>query len=341
MVSDAQIDRSREIQRRTGRTFYLATRFLPRQKREPTHVLYAFFRVADEIVDGDELSPAEQRNQLEEIRRQLFGQTEGRPEVAAFDDMRRRHDLKDEDVRSFLDSMEMDVSRQRYETYEQLEKYMDGSAAAVGRMMTAVMRPEDHEKAVEHASALGEAFQMTNFLRDVREDAEELGRVYIPSETLETHGADVEDVLELEDSPAVRRSVADEIERAEELYREGVKGLNLLPEGCRFPVLLAAVLYSDYHRQIQKLEHAVVRERPELSSARKAYLCIRTWFEWRRTGRDAEDAFYRASCVSRAPRPVNHDEPNKEHEVRSCPVSLLFWLTNSDLRRKVASLLRR
>lgn len=339
-VSDAQIDRSRDIQRRTGRTFYLATRFLPRRVREPTHVLYAFFRISDEIVDGDDRSTDEQIRGLQELRQQIFGDAESDPVVDAFDSLRREHGIPDDEVRRFLDAMEMDVSEDRYESYADLERYMDGSAAAVGRMMTAIMGADGHDEAMEHATALGEAFQMTNFLRDVREDAEELERVYVPVDTLRRHGAEPEDILALEDTNRVRRAVADELERTEELYREGVRGIRMLPEDCRFPVLLAAVFYSDYHRSIRALDHAVVSERPTLSRTRKSYLCLRTWVAWRSSGRDPEEAFYRASCVDRTPGERGVDDPSPGG-LAACPVSLVHRLSPLKALGKITTLLRR
>ena len=302
-VTEAQLERSRAIQRRTGRTFYLATRFLPERVREPTHVLYAFFRLADEIVDGGgSTTPEAQRAALAELRDAVLGDaTPEDPVVAAFAEVRRSHGIPAEDVETFLDAMAQDVDTDRYRSYEELEGYMDGSAAAVGRMMTAIMAPDDPEAAMPHATALGEAFQLTNFVRDVREDARDLGRVYLPATTLADHGASQADVLALRSTESVRRAVAAEVLRAETLYRDGVAGIGLLPEDCRFPVTLAAVLYADHHRRVRAVDYDVVSQRPSLSRARALRLSGRTWVAWRRSGRDPEETFYRASCVPRTP----------------------------------------
>jgi phytoene synthase len=298
MVDQRQVTRSKEIQQRTGRTFYLATRFLPRRVRHSTYVLYAFFRLADEVVDAEETpAPAEQRARLERLRAEALGERPPTdPVLAAFAELREEHGIRREDVEVFVDAMLEDVETDRYETYEELEAYMDGSAAAVGRMMTAVMGPADPEAALPHATALGEAFQLTNFLRDVREDVVDRDRVYLPIETLEAHGVTESQVRDLELSDGFRAAMRDETARAERLYEEGVAGIDLLPADCRFPVLLAAVLYADHHRLIRNRDYDVLSATPQLSTPRKLWLVARTAQVWRRV-RDPEAVFAAVSCV--------------------------------------------
>ncbi|MFB6160314.1 MAG: phytoene/squalene synthase family protein [Haloferacaceae archaeon] len=277
-----RVARGREIQRRTGSTFHVATRLLPERVRDPTYVLYGFFRVADEVVDGDGPdAPAAQRERLEEIRAAALGKRAATdPVVGAFAEVRETHGIDPADVHAFVDAMQVDTRRDRYETYEDLAAYMDGSAAAVGRMMTALMDPEDPEAALPHATALGEAFQLTNFLRDVREDAEGLGRVYLPLETLDAHDASAEDVLACRPTAGVRAAVADELARAEARYRTGVAGIRHLPEDCQFAVLLAAVLYAGYHRPIRDRNGDVFTDPPGLTRRRVVSLVARTRLRW-------------------------------------------------------------
>jgi phytoene synthase len=314
MVEQEQIDRSRQIQQRTGKTFHLATRLLPERVREPTYVLYAFFRVADEVVDGEpaaELSPAAQRERLESLRRQALGEEPAdEPVLAAFSEMRERHDIADEDVDVFVDAMLSDIDKSRYETYEELEAYMDGSAAAVGRMMTAVMDPGsgEREKALPHATALGEAFQLSNFLRDVREDVVERDRIYLPLETLRRHGVDEAQVRALEFDEQFAAAMKDELSRTEALYEEGVAGIKYLPDDCQFAVLLAAVLYADHHRSIRRLDYDVLSETPSLSTPRKLWLLARTRWAWS-WNRDPEAVFRRVSTIGRTDRRSHGGEP--------------------------------
>ena len=298
MVEQDQIRQSKAIQRRTGKTFHLATRVLPERVRHATYVLYAFFRVADEVVDAaDTAPPPEQRQRLEELRRQALGEeATDDPVLAAFSELRATHDIPDADVDVFIDAMLADVDTDRYETYEDLEAYMDGSAAAVGRMMTQIMETPRAEEAIPHATALGEAFQLSNFLRDVREDVVERDRIYLPLETLRKHDVTEDQVLGFEYDERFRAAMDEELRRAEALYRDGVEGIRYLPDDCQFAVLLAAVLYADHHREIRKLDCDVLSTTPSLSTPRKLFLLAKTRLYWA-VERDPVAVFRRVSVV--------------------------------------------
>ncbi|SMO57548.1 phytoene/squalene synthase family protein [Halorubrum cibi] len=298
MVEKRQVARGKRIQRRTGKTFHVATRLLPEEIRHPTYVLYGFFRVADEIVDAEETAPpAEQRAELERLRRAALGEeSTNDPVLSAFSSVREERGIADADVNAFIDAMESDIDTDRYETYDELETYMDGSASAVGRMMTAIMDldPAVEETALPHATRLGEAFQMTNFLRDVREDVVERDRVYLPLETLHRHGVSEGRILNLEFDDDVAAAIREELVRTERLYEEGVAGIKHLPEDCQLAVLLAAVLYADHHRLIRNLGYDTVSTTPDLSFTRKLSLLARTRWKWQ-WNPDPEAVFYEMS----------------------------------------------
>ena len=293
MLGRGQVAEGKRIQRRTGKTFHVATRVLPERIRRPTYVLYGFFRMADEVVDAEETAPPkEQRAELDRLRRAALGEEPtDDPVLDAFATVREERGIADEDVHAFVDAMESDIDTDRYETYADLEAYMDGSAAAVGRMMTAIMEIDEPETALPHATKLGEAFQMTNFIRDVREDVIERDRIYLPLETLREHGVDEQQILDLEFDENVAAAIRSELERTERLYEEGVAGIKYLPEDCQFAVLLAAVLYADHHRLIRDLGYDTVSTTPDLSFRRKIALLVRTRWKWQ-WNRDPEAVFY-------------------------------------------------
>jgi phytoene synthase len=301
MVSDDHLETTKAIHRRTGKTFYYATRLLPERVRHATYVLYAFFRVADEVVDADETPPpAQQRKRLREIRDAALGRVDpDDPVLEAFAGVRERYGIPEAEVESFVDAMMADIDTATYPTYEDLEEYMRGSAAAVGVMMTYVLEPDDVETALPHAKRLGEAFQLTNFLRDVREDAVELDRVYLPVETLEARGTSPEAVLDLEFSPELAAAIEHELRRAEGLYREGVAGIAYLPRDCQLPVLTAAVLYAEHHRLIRDRGCDTVSATPSLSTWRKLWLVAKTRWHWAWT-KDPEAVFAAVSAVPSA-----------------------------------------
>jgi phytoene synthase len=296
MAENHRVRKSKVIQRRTGKTFHFATRVLPKRVRNPTYVLYAFFRIADEVVDDAQgMPPDEQAARLESLRAEALGRTDPDSEVmTAFQRVREEYGVPDEEITAFVDAMKTDIDKSRYETYEHLRAYMRGSAAAVGVMMTAIMGTENEEAALPHAVALGEAFQMTNFLRDVREDVVEMDRIYLPLETLEEHGVTEQQVENLESTPAFADAMRAELGRTERLYRQGVAGIEYLPEDCQFAVLLSAVLYADHHRLIRELDYDVLGETPSLGTARKVRLAARTRWHWQ-WNRDPVEVFRRVS----------------------------------------------
>ncbi|WP_049896442.1 phytoene/squalene synthase family protein [Natrialba chahannaoensis] len=293
-------DKAKAIQKRTGKTFYLATRFLPARVRHATHVLYGFFRIADEVVDDAAgMPPAEQRAELESLRAQALGEANADdPVLTAFADLKEAAAIADEEVNVFIDAMASDITTSRYETYAELESYMRGSAAAVGVMMTAVMDMESEleDAALPHAIALGEAFQLTNFLRDVREDIVERDRIYLPQRTLEKHGVSEAQIQRLEHSHSFESVMRDELQRAEERYRAGVTGIQYLPDDCQLPVLLAAVLYAEHHAIIRGQEYDVLTSAPSLSTVRKLRCLVKTRWHWH-WNRDPEAVFRRVSAV--------------------------------------------
>jgi len=310
MVTTEQLAESKAIQQHTGRTFHVATRFLPERVRHPTYVLYAFFRMADDIVDDPDPGPIEdQRAELERLREAALGnRATDEPVLSAFDKMRRRHDISDREIEVFIEAMEADVEPEGYDTYEDLEDYLRGSAVAVAYMMLDVMNPDGKVAARSHARALGEAFQLTNFLRDVREDITEYGRIYLPRTTLAQYGVSEDEIDGLHPTEGFSAAMRTEIRRTEERYREGVAGIGLLPKDCQFPVLLSAVLYAEYHRLIRERDFDVLSSPPSLDSRDYLRLVAQTWWHWRRE-RDPEAVFYKVSPIPESADERSMDAP--------------------------------
>ncbi|WP_299237258.1 phytoene/squalene synthase family protein [Natronomonas sp.] len=306
MVDSTQLAESKSIHRQTGKTFYYATRLLPERVRHPTYVLYAFFRVADEVVDNPDggLSPTEQHERLIEIREAALGnEPTDDPVLEAFCEVRERYGIPDEEIEVFVDAMRTDIEKSRYETYDELESYMRGSAAAVGVMMSIVMETDDIDSALPKARRLGEAFQLTNFLRDVGEDIADRDRIYLPQSTLEACGADPADIERQIFTDELGAAIGREMKRAEELYREGVSGIKYLPSDCQLPVLTAAVLYADHHRLIRSHDNDTVTRTPSLGTLRKLALVAKTRLYWAWND-DPEAVFAKVSDV-----PMVEDDP--------------------------------
>lgn len=285
-MTEYDISTSKAIQRRTGATFHVATRLLPQRVREPTYVLYAFFRLADEVVDGPgDPDPEAQRQRLERFRRAALGERNSdHPVLVGFQQVRENHGIAEEEVNAFIDAMLMDIDRTGYENHAELEQYLRGSSVAVARMMTDVMDPDDRAMALPHADALGKAFQLTNFLRDVREDVCDHGRIYVPASVRRRHGVTADRIHRCEPDERFRSLVREELDRTEALYRQGVAGIHHLPKDCQFAVTLSATLYADHHRLIRGRDCDTLTGTPSLSTRRRLSIAGRTWLRWKQTG---------------------------------------------------------
>lgn len=266
----------RRLHRRHGTTYYMAARLLPVEQRRHVHALYGFCRYADDVVDDLAGSPVEVRAEALEALGAEFATGLGRgysehPVVAALVDTVHALGIDPTAIGRFLRSMEMDLTVDHYERWADLCVYMDGSAAVIGEMMLPVLAPVDVIAAVAPARALGNAFQLTNFLRDVGEDLAR-GRVYLPQEDLAMFGAD----------PArrrVSREWADvmgfEIERARALYAEADRGIALLPPRSSACVRAARDLYAAILDCIEANGYDVFSRRARVSSLRKAATATR------------------------------------------------------------------
>jgi 15-cis-phytoene synthase len=258
----------RRIHRRHDPTYYWATRRLPAEVRPAVHAVYAFVRVMDEIVDGPQRppDPAARKAALDRWELNLEAALEGtgghtNPVVAALADAGRRHRLPLGELRLYFDSMRKDSEPVRVQTWDELERYMQGSAGSVGRILAALLGVPA-ERRSEFAS-LALAFQLTNFVRDVREDWD-LDRVYLPAEDLEHFGVSVDQIERRELTPGFRRLVALEVERARSLFRAGAPAADAVAPGVRRGMRLARSVYLGVLDRTERLDFDVLGSRPSL-----------------------------------------------------------------------------
>jgi phytoene synthase len=263
----------RRLNARYGRTYYLATLLLPAHKRPAVHALYAFARCADEIVDAERsgASAAERAADLDSWSARLLTDLRSGdstdPVGRAVVDTIRRWGIPVSLFEDFLASMRMDLTVTRYPAYADLEAYMWGSAAVVGLQMLPVLEPlVPTEDAAPYAVALGQAFQLTNFLRDVGEDLHR-GRVYLPEEELAAYGATIRAEGGV-DGP-FRRLMAFQIDRARALYRCAEPGIGLLHPTSRDCVRTALRLYEGILDEIEAADYDVFGRRATVSRSRR------------------------------------------------------------------------
>ncbi|GAA2252730.1 phytoene synthase [Streptomyces ruber] len=273
----------RTLNARHGRTYFLATRLLPVERRPAVHALYGFARWADDIVDSLTSATARQRaTALERLGGDLeTGLRTGRstePVVLALADTARRYGIDHRHFGDFMTSMHSDLEVTDYPTYEHLRAYMHGSAAVIGLQMLPVLGTVvPREEAAPHAAALGVAFQLTNFLRDVGEDLDR-GRVYLPADLLAAHGADRELLTWSRHTgrrdPRITRALRAAEELTRGVYREAVPGLAMLDPVARPCIRTAFVLYSGILDAIAEDGYSVVHRRAVVPRRRRATVAV-------------------------------------------------------------------
>ncbi len=292
--------RCRAINARLGRTYFLATRLLKPCQRPAIHALYGFARHVDDLVD-EPVRDADPAARLGEIAGALAsGLRQGgsdHPVLAAVVDTAARFGIEDTLFKDFLRSMRMDLTVTGYPTRAALDAYMRGSAEVIGLQLLPVLGTVgDAAEAAPRAAALGRAFQLTNFLRDVAEDLDR-GRVYLPADELAAHGVD-RDLLAWcrrarRVDTRVRAALADQIARTRAVYRLARPGIALLHPVSRPCVFTAFRLYARILDRIEDNGHNVFAGRVGVGTAERLTL--------------AGTALTRAAwarATARPPRPV-------------------------------------
>jgi 15-cis-phytoene synthase len=273
---EASYEACRQLNKKHGTTYYASTLVLPKIKQHHVHALYGFARYADEIVDALDDTPIDVRAKaLKDFGDQFFTELaagfSNHEVLKAVIHTVKAFDLNPECFERFLRSMTMDLSVESYETYADLEVYMDGSAAVIGEMMLPILEPLAPE-AFGHARDLGNAFQLTNFLRDVDEDLDR-HRVYLPQEDVRRFGVDL----------SLRRCTPEwvelckfEIARCQELYASADKGIALLPDRSGRCIQAARVLYARILVEIEANNYDVFSQRARVPGWKKAVLVGRS-----------------------------------------------------------------
>lgn len=287
---------------RYGTTYFWGAALLPRRQRKHVYAVYALCRLADDIVDlpsdsgsaeqqtfvpgtgpggarfatrpatvvngpaGEDSAVAKRLSAFaDRFRAALADGVSDDPVLAAVATTARACDIDPECFDRFFGAMAMDLTTTSYESWEDLCGYMEGSAAVIGEMMLPVLEPRTKE-AKAPARALGLAFQLTNFLRDVDEDLDR-GRVYIPQEDLRRFGVDLR---WRHSTPEWRALMAYEIERNRSLYTFADTGIAMLPPRSARCVGAARVLYAQILDRIERADYNVFSSRVRVPTVRKA-----------------------------------------------------------------------
>lgn len=254
------------VTRRYSTSFSLGIKMLDKSLRAPIYSIYGFVRFADEIVDTFHDYPKE--TLFEAFKKETWEAIRGKislnPILHAFQEVVHRYGIEDELIRAFLKSMEEDLYKSSFEL-KGYNDYIYGSAEVVGLMTLRVFcegREAEYQRLKPHARSLGSAFQKVNFLRDLKSDYHDRGRVYFPGVDFKTF------------SNEDKRKIEEDIQRD---FDDGYKGIKQLPEKARFGVYLAYKYYLNLFDKIRSKDAGQVAEaRIRINDYKKAFLLMKS-----------------------------------------------------------------
>ena len=260
----------------SGSSFYHSFRFLPPERRRAIIALYAFCREVDDAVD-ETIDAAVARIKLEWWRSQvaaIFGGAPQHPVAQALKPVVKAFDLPQEHFLAVIDGMAMDLDLDRYPDFALLERYCDRVAGVVG-LMSAQIFGYSVASTRGYARDLGIAFQLTNIIRDVGEDARR-GRIYLPQDEMERFGVTSAELHQQHVTPGFKALMAFEVQRARAFYDKALAALPAVDRRSQRPGLIMAAIYRALLDEIEHDGFRVLDRRLSLTPLRKAWLAWKT-----------------------------------------------------------------
>ena len=261
----------------SGSSFYYSFLFLPKQQREAITALYAFCREVDDIADECN-EPEIARIKLEWWRQELtrtFADQPSHPVSRALLPAIRCYGLALEQLEEIIDGMEMDLQHVRYPDFKALQLYCYRVASVVGQLAATIFGYTER-RTLQYAHDLGIAFQLTNIIRDVGEDARR-NRIYLPQDELLQFGVSESDILAGRSSPAFRALLTYQTTRAQHYYRQAMQELSTIDRRNQRPGLVMAAIYQAVLNEIVRDDYPVLKHRVSLTPIRKLWLAWLTW----------------------------------------------------------------
>jgi len=280
-----------------AKTFYFAAKFLPEQKRKPIYAVYALCRHVDDAVDEAEISSEARaieavenwKAKLDEVYKSESNEENSQYGIQnknsknqdlvliAWKDLLKKYKIPQNLPLELMKGVLQDTHVKRYETFEELYVYCWRVASTVGLMSSEIFGYEKPET-LEYAEALGIAMQLTNILRDIKEDAA-MSRIYLPQEDLRRFNITERQIFDGEINTDFTELMKFQVARARKYYEKSYKGIALLEKDARFTVLLALRIYSRILNEIERQKYDVFRKRAGTNLRQKIFSIPRVWLE--------------------------------------------------------------
>ncbi|HNJ75193.1 MAG TPA: presqualene diphosphate synthase HpnD [Azospira sp.] len=261
----------------SGSSFYYSFLFLPPERRRAITALYAFCREVDDVVDECQ-DPSIASAKLVWWRMEVARLYDGKPEhpvTQALQAVLPQFSLPQEQLLEIIDGMEMDLTQTRYLDFKGLSLYCYRVASVVGLLAAEIFGYTDR-RTQKYAHDLGMAFQLTNIIRDVGEDARR-GRIYLPIEDLQKFDVKASEILNAQYSDNFRRLMEFQIARAEQYYEQAFANLPAVDRRAQRPGLVMAAIYRALLDEIRRDGCTVLTQRTSLTPLRKLWLAVKTW----------------------------------------------------------------
>lgn len=270
------------IEKNKRSNFYYSFLLLPKPKREAINIVYAWCRVADDIVDEEE-SISNKKQRLLHWAKEFDQGIDGRSQYALVNKLAQiiqRFNIPLHHFQELIKGMEMDLVNTRYTTFDELKVYCYRAASTVGLISTEIFGYK-HEEAKEYAVNLGIALQLTNILRDVATDAKK-GRIYLPKEDMKQFDYTEEELFSNTYNERFYRLMKFEAERARTYFAEAMKHLSEEDKPLFIAALIMQEIYSRLLKDIERAEYNVFAHRIRISNFKKILITANVWWNNRK-----------------------------------------------------------
>ena len=265
--------------KQSGSSFYYSFIFLPRERRRAITALYAFCREVDDVVDECTDNNVARttltwwRGQVADI----YTGTPQHPVAIALVPLVKQFNLPQEHLLEIIDCIEMELNQHQYADFKSLQLYCYRVASVVGLLAAEIFGYSDR-KTLKYAHDLGIAFQLTNIIRDVGEDARR-GRIYLPQDEMAQFGVHTNEILDLRETDAFHKLMQFQIERAQKFYDQALAELPAADRKAQRTGLIMAAIYRTTLEEVVHTGCHVLRERVSLPLLRKLWLALKTWLK--------------------------------------------------------------
>jgi 15-cis-phytoene synthase len=269
---------NRDMAKREAGNFYWGFISLGYHERMAIYALYNFARQVDDEADsgGTVNLPARLAVHRQRISRAIRGDYDDDPILRVLSEAVDRYAIPEQELQMLVDGVEMDFSRSRYANFEELRAYCNLVASVVGRMCVRIFGFSD-AIALQRADDLGLALQLTNILRDVREDAVDMGRVYLPQDELTRFGIPEQALFDGKICAGWTDLIAHSVARARRYFATGYEVLRYIPRRPAACVQTMAGIYEELLKKIEREPALPLRERAALSKTEKLRVVVRSW----------------------------------------------------------------